>query len=267
MLFNITASHASPMVTYVPGALWRETMDGNATGQSSVETYHSTSAIQGEGRVFFTWFGSGSVWIFGARRPSLGPYQVLLDGQSTKFPGFRDSDTASDDAILFHLPSSLPPAVHRLELINTGGDALQPILDLNRIVVQNEAPNVTEITSRDPRCKWGPTGTGSKGWSNNGTTRQKHNKPCDGDLDAQLHARASKTHLLNASQGSGISVYGTLNPNSSSFAAIVDGWASNTLYPNSQLWLASEDEELLYTTSGLLPGNHTLVVRNSPPSW
>ena len=75
---NTSVSHVSPLVTYVPGALWveRGPEDGNRASVSAVEkkaffpaneiqssspeniTYHSTNATLGEGRAFFSWFGS-----------------------------------------------------------------------------------------------------------------------------------------------------------------------------------------------------------------
>ncbi|GJE94113.1 hypothetical protein PsYK624_102810 [Phanerochaete sordida] len=169
MLVNTTVSNVSPALTYVPGALWKEnTTSEDVDGQAKVYTYHHTNASEGEGRVHFTWFGSGSVWIFGGYRPVLGQYSVRLDGRDAlKSPGYKTNDTVVDDAVLF-TQSGLAPDVHRLELINTSKDQLRPILGFHRIVVQNDTPNTTDIDTKDSRCQWGPTRTGAKVWMNNG---------------------------------------------------------------------------------------------------
>lgn len=63
-----------------------------------------------------------------------------------------------------------------------------------------------------------------------------------------------------------MSIYGSLKASSSPFSVIVDG-TTRTMYPNSLVDPISDDADLLCTVSGLLPGNHRLIVRNNPTTY
>ncbi|KIP03302.1 hypothetical protein PHLGIDRAFT_121705 [Phlebiopsis gigantea 11061_1 CR5-6] len=264
MLHNTTISHVSPELSYVPGALWTETSSSSgsdpAASQYWHESYHSTNGSQGEGHVFLSWFGTG-IWVYGGRRERLGAYKVILDGDTQIFPGFVAGSGGDDyDAVLFQ-NTTLEADYHQLELVNV---SKEQVLDLNRIVVESPH-NSTGIDASHAPCHWGPLSE-QRVWD---ITEESHTTShVTATMSFNFTAYPSSGNgFRSRSTGSGISIHGTLQPNSSAFSVILDGATSRVLYPNSQVESTHGEPDVLYTIGGLNPGNHTLVLRNSPSTW
>ncbi|KAI0698011.1 hypothetical protein BC835DRAFT_716469 [Cytidiella melzeri] len=150
---NITVSHLSPLISYVPGMLWSGGGKDPLVGYYQNKGYHSTNASEGEGRLYFSWVGT-DVWVYGGYRERLGPYRIFLDGnQLSDYPGFQQGNPQNFDSVLFN-SQGLKLGPHELEIVNISQDSFRPVLDINRIVYQHEISSATNITTGDPRCKW-----------------------------------------------------------------------------------------------------------------
>lgn len=82
--------------------------------------------------------------VYGGYRERLGPYQVLLDGREAFVSsGYAPGASEDYDAVLFS-STDIQPDVHTLEIVNTGKDPSQAVLDINRV-------GLAVLSSR-PRC-------------------------------------------------------------------------------------------------------------------
>jgi len=248
MIQNTTVSHVSPTISYIPGMLWFE---GTSDIDSELEcyetqSYHATNGTGGQASVSFHWFGVGEVWVFGGYRQRLGSYQVILDGQTTSYSGFRQGDTETYNAVLFS-SSGLLPGTHQIELVNTGQDPQHCVLDISSIVFSSSLGDPTTIEDTDPRCSWSP----AAGWQATNESHWTFNSV------AQMQMNFS---------GVGFELWGATGPSNSPFSVTLDGWTSQPLTSNTRIAASSNASKLLFFNHNLTDGQHTILIRNDP-TW
>ncbi|KAH7910421.1 hypothetical protein BJ138DRAFT_108847 [Hygrophoropsis aurantiaca] len=135
MYFNTTVANFSPLLLYVPQALWSEALPQDPLlSDYATQSYHATSASQGQASVSFSWSGTG-VWLYGGYRPTLGAYKVVVDGKVCQYPGFQNGSTSQANYLL-HGSRNLTAGTHSIELTNISEDDEQNILDLDYLVFE-----------------------------------------------------------------------------------------------------------------------------------
>ncbi|KAI0337142.1 hypothetical protein BDW22DRAFT_1340393 [Trametopsis cervina] len=247
---NITISHFSPLITYVPAMIWGDAANDPLAAEYWGQGYHSTNSSNGQGRLFFTWYGTGTR-VHGGYRSRLGPYQVVVDSHVVaEFAGYQRGDIEATDAVLFN-STGLRTGPHILEIINTSDDANRPVLDINRIVYQHNVGDARNITAADPQCRWSSsTNASSPIWHS--VSGSKTTYSSIGSMNISFTVRT------------GIMLYGLVGPSNSPFLVTVDG-TPQVMYPNTQPNTNSTEPHVLYTIDGLEPAQeHVLSVRNNP---
>ncbi|EMD35708.1 hypothetical protein CERSUDRAFT_84818 [Gelatoporia subvermispora B] len=246
MATNISVSNVSPMLTYIPRTLWFEGTPENDTELSSYtyQSYHATNASQGQASVSFSWYGT-VISVYGGYRERLGPYDVVLDGEVTSFPGFI-SGPEQVPAILFSR-SGLQPHVHQIQIINTSQDPTRPVLDFDHLLAETPADEARIVDDKAPGCSWLPSG--NQTW---GSDTQSH---WTNDSVASVE--------LNFT-GHGISVFGVVAAANGAFSVSIDGRLTHTLYPNTETNPLVNTSQLLFSGLNLGTGNHTILIQNNP---
>ncbi|KAH7922248.1 hypothetical protein BV22DRAFT_1017667 [Leucogyrophana mollusca] len=143
MYFNTSVANFSPLLLYIPQALWWEAPPNDPSLVNyATKSYHATNASQGRGSISFYWSGTG-IWkvvialtlrcrLYGGYQPTLGAYQIILDGQVYNYSGIRDN-SSSLAGYLLHGSQGLAAGSHSIEMINVSQDPDQDILDLDYV--------------------------------------------------------------------------------------------------------------------------------------
>ncbi|KAI0076655.1 hypothetical protein K474DRAFT_1597520 [Panus rudis PR-1116 ss-1] len=132
-LLNVTVSHVSPMLSYVPHSLWWDETNLNSNIQEnySLKSCHATDASLGQGSVSLQWYGQGGT-VYGGYRQRLGSFNVTLDNTTNSFLGFKDGDAEILPDVLF-TASNLTLGHHLVTLTNTGSSERNATLDIDRV--------------------------------------------------------------------------------------------------------------------------------------
>ncbi|KAI0781676.1 hypothetical protein BC629DRAFT_1594407 [Irpex lacteus] len=252
---NLTVSHLSPLISYVPGMLWSDGGKDSMKDKYQGKGYHSTNSSEGEGRLFFTWVGT-DVWVYGGYRERLGPYRVTIDGKQYEHTGFNKSDPENPNAVLFN-SKGLKFREHHMEIVNVGQDDTRPygVFDISHIIFQHHGTNTSYIEASDPSCHW--SNSPSQAWTKTQDSRTTYASSAHMNITFEVHLE------LRFRTGTGVMLYGAVGPNSSSLLVSVDG-VPQTLHPNPQPNSSATEPQLLFVYEGMEPTQHTLVVRNNP---
>ncbi|OCH92388.1 hypothetical protein OBBRIDRAFT_726913 [Obba rivulosa] len=252
MSTNVTVSNISPTLSYIPRTLWFEGSADDPELSSYInQSYHATNGTLGQASVSFTWYGSGKQQhhsIYGGYRQRLGPYEVVLDGKATPFPGFTGGPEQVP-AVLFS-ESGLQPVEHQIQVINTGQDPQMSVLDINYLVMETPAAQVMTLDDSGVGYSWLPSG--SQAWESDSQSHTTHNSVASVQLSFMVSISAT--------------LYVTELTNNAPFSVSIDGKLTQTLYTNTQLAPLVNTSHLLYSSLGLVSGSHTLLIQNNPLS-
>ncbi|TCD71071.1 hypothetical protein EIP91_000163 [Steccherinum ochraceum] len=248
-LRNTTVSHLSPSIQYTPGMLWFEGTNDTDSELCSYpeQSYHATNSSGGSGRAVFQWYGEGSMWVYGAYRQRLGPYNVTLDGQLETRPGYQAGDQEDLNSVLFST-SSLLPGKHQVELANAWQDP-ESVLDITSIVFQSALGEANTIEDSSSQCLWSTD---------------------DWQADSVSHTTFNSSGWMamnfSGKYGVGIELWGATGPQNSPFSVTLDGWSARSFPSNTQVPPTSNTSQLLFFQYGLKDGQHTMLIRNDP-AW
>ncbi|TFK38373.1 hypothetical protein BDQ12DRAFT_605739 [Crucibulum laeve] len=130
MRFNTTVSNISPLLLYLPQALWSEVVPTDP-GSS---TRHVTNSTLGYGTVSFSWQGTG-IWIYGGPTASSSKYRVTMNGISIDFPNSDPNSADAKNGLLFrsHDNTTTSGTSHHIELTNLSGNSSQPLLEFDHV--------------------------------------------------------------------------------------------------------------------------------------
>ncbi|KAI0086819.1 hypothetical protein BDY19DRAFT_995563 [Irpex rosettiformis] len=267
---NLTVSHLSPLISYVPGMLWSDGGQDPLKADYQGKGYHSTNSSEGQGRLFFTWVGT-DIWVYGGYRERLGPYRVSIDGKHHRdFDGFQEGDNQTADAVLFNSTDlKLNNSEHHMEITNVGhGDGrLDGVFDINRIVYEHNANNRTNISASDPHCQWSTSNNSSMvTWIPTEDSMTAYSSSAHMNItfsgEEMIVVRGGHPTQSNF-LGTGIFLYGAIAPSSSPFVVAVDG-VPQVMHPNPQVNSSATEPQLLFVYEGIQSGPHTLAVWNNP---
>ncbi|KAI8976370.1 hypothetical protein BD414DRAFT_423340 [Trametes punicea] len=268
MPVNITVSHVSPLLDYIPRSAWYEfTLENDSElPWSANATCHATNAtVSGSASVTFSWQGTGiarctrslpSHRVYGSYQSWLGPYQVILDGVTTDFDGFTGGQEQLDYPLFS--TSDLPLGQHEVRIVNTGSDSTRPVLGIDYFVFESQLEVSRTIEHNDTDCVWEPKTPNA--WQ---VTEASHTTYLDsGKMGFNFTVRA------------GIAIYGELDPTSSPFSITIDGHTDAPYSPNIIGGGTTEPTNqlnqstlvLIYCNTNLIQGDHTLLLENNPDS-
>jgi len=197
----------------------------------------------------FTFNGTG-VQIYGAKRANHGPYHVNLDDS----PNTGLSGTAPDPGLFqtsLFSATGLQQGLHRVTITNDGSS----YLDIDFITWQTDIGNssdkimVNTFQDTDPSFVYSPS---DASWS----TNPEYLGTFSGGSG---HATNSSSALFTYTfQGEGVSLYGPVGPNGSTYDVRLDNNPLATLSSKRQFY---KPQSLLYHTNNLVPGLHSLQLQ------
>ncbi|KAL7278038.1 hypothetical protein ACG7TL_008001 [Trametes sanguinea] len=107
---NITVSHASPLLNYIPRSAWMLVVGGE-DGLFDERMQHVTHGH------------SAGIWVYGISLADSGPYQVVLDNDAQVFDVYPGEAPQPGDPALLFGASDLPLDQHEIRVVNTGSIA------------------------------------------------------------------------------------------------------------------------------------------------
>ncbi|KAG8908419.1 hypothetical protein FRB99_006624 [Tulasnella sp. 403] len=247
---NVTIEDASPVIIYSPAGAWGEgtqnldKYSGNSVRVTNV--YNATASFQ---------FNGTGVWVYGARRNSHGAYLASIDGKTTLSNAFINSTTPDLSIPLFGAPN-LQPGIHTVSLKNVFTDPSEQWLNIDNIVVEMQLPDqsLTSVDDAESSILYTP----KKEWARNQCAEIQ-----DYSLSTCRITSSTLGTIQFAFQGDTIVVIGGVGSNHGSYNVLLDGAPQaqyNGKFPNHH------SQQVLYITSGLGGGNHTLQIHNNPNS-
>ncbi|KAK0191401.1 hypothetical protein F5146DRAFT_599832 [Armillaria mellea] len=247
-----TIDDINPMITYEPPSAWvpgNKTTDPEASNYSNNGTF--TLCRQNGAMATFKFNGTG-IAIYGAKRFNHGTYSATLDGVINRFDGY--SQTSIYNQSLFSA-SSLQNGPHTLILTNTQTNNNLSFLDVDYVtwnvsVGEDSRPPTTTYQDDDSRFSYEP----SDAWS----TQENINGFQGQTAHRTNQANASVTLTFN---GEEVRIFGYVGPNASPYLVQVDNSTIGTL--NGTKWNQFSGV-VLYETSNLGPGQHTVTLMNTP---
>ncbi|KAK0242290.1 hypothetical protein EDD85DRAFT_283722 [Armillaria nabsnona] len=247
-----TVDDINPMITYEPPSAWRpgnKSADPEALNYSNNGTF--TLCNQNGATATFKFNGTG-IAIYGAMRSNHGTYSATLDGVINRFDGY--SQTSIYNQSLFSAPS-LQNGPHTLILTNTQTDNDRNYLDVDYVtwnvsVGEDSRPPTITYQDGDSRFSYEP----SDAWS----TQENINGFQGQTAHRTTQANASVTLTFN---GEEVQIYGYVGPNASPYLVQVDNSTVGSF--NGTKWNQFSGV-VLYETSNLGPGQHTLTLMNTP---
>ncbi|PBL02052.1 hypothetical protein ARMGADRAFT_1158652 [Armillaria gallica] len=247
-----TIDDIDPMITYEPPSAWRpgnKIADPEAFNYSNDGTF--TVCQQNGATATFKFNGTG-ITIYGAKRSNHGTYSATLDGVTNRFDGHSQSSIYNQP--LFIAPS-LQNGPHTLILTNTQTDSDRNYLDVDYItwnvsVGEDSRPPTITYRDDDSRFSYEP----SDAWP----TQENINGFQGQTARRTTQANASVTLTFN---GEEVQIYGYVGPDASPYLVQVDNSTVGTF--NGTKWDQSPGV-VLYETSNLGPGQHTLTLMNTP---
>ncbi|KAI0739675.1 hypothetical protein C8Q80DRAFT_1111407 [Daedaleopsis nitida] len=244
---NITVSHVSPLLSYIPRDAWFEGDQSDPDlSNYTYASYHATNHSQFQGAsLAFSWWGTALV--YGGYRRRLGDYQVTIDGVTTLHEGYVSGLDEQFDYVLFN-STSLPAGQHQIRITNMSQDPKQPVLDVSRLVFQTPLEQGYIMDHSDPSCSWFPTQPSV--WVASSTSRAT-----DNSLGAME---------VTFTVCSGFVLYGHIDETSGPVSVSVDGRTSHPLSPNTSIPPRTNDSHVLFAVTGLNEGTHNLWVENNP---
>ncbi|KAI9059476.1 hypothetical protein FKP32DRAFT_1596389 [Trametes sanguinea] len=256
---NITVSHASPLLNYIPRSTWALVAgSGNGSSVPSNGSYHVTNGTSSQNASFaFSWWGTG-IWIYGVPLADSGPYQVVLDNDVQVFDVYPGGTSQLGVPTLIFGASDLPLDQHEIRVVNTGSSSGAASLAVDHLVFESQLENNTTIEHTSMLCTWAPT-TGNA-W----------------EVDETSHTTSLTSGRMSMNfTGAGIAIYGDLQAFSAAFGVTVDGHTDPPYIPNvgySQGYIDNgfnvnqSAPVLLYANMNLRQGTHTMLLENNPIS-
>ncbi|KAJ8453846.1 hypothetical protein ONZ51_g13370 [Trametes cubensis] len=276
---NTTVAHLSPLLNYIPRSAWYTVSPVNdpALAQPNA-TYHATNgSSSGGASVTFSWWGSVliysalreiGIWIYGVENPSMGPYDVILDGEPTGFSGYTDS-SGNGDFVLFTAPD-LPAAHHDVRITTTAASASDvggPVLSVNYLIFESPLGEGQKIEHNDSACAWTPMDANA--WQIDSASRSTLL-----DFGKMEMNFTVSTGAVPHRSGAGIAIYGFLDATSAPFSVTIDGHTHAPFTPNVPISasnssntgtsLTGSEPILLFASMDLDNASHTLLLENNP---
>ncbi|KAG7445919.1 uncharacterized protein BT62DRAFT_142690 [Guyanagaster necrorhizus] len=247
-----TVDDVNPMISYEPSSAW---LPGNKTADPEASNYSNNGTFtvcqQNGATATFNFNGTG-VAIYGAKRSNHGFYSATLDGVINLFDGHSPNSIYNQS--LFEA-SSLQDGPHTPILTNTETSNDSNYLDVDYVIWtvsigEDFAPPTTTYQDGDPSFSYEP----SDAWSTQTNLLGFENQ--SGHQTTQ--ANASVTLTFN---GEEVQIYGSIGPSASPFLVKVDNGTVGTFNgTRSDLFTGV----MLYETSDLGPGQHTVTLMNKP---
>ncbi|CDO76583.1 hypothetical protein BN946_scf184950.g9 [Trametes cinnabarina] len=276
MPVNVTVSHASPLLNYIPRNAWFTVsgpLDEPELFVFSNTSFHATNGTsRANASVAFSWWGTVShagVWLYGIPLTDSGQYNVVLDGTSQDLRGFPGEFRGLGNPDLLFSASDLFPGEHEVRVVNTGTVEGASILTIDHLVFESDLETDTTIEHNSTLCEWEPKTDNA--WQ----VDEDSHLPSGKNVD-EFH---SLTYLDRPREGSGIAIYGYLQESSASFSVTIDGHIDTPYIPNAGYGvgqgIADVDQAvnqsertlgLLYANMNLFSGAHTLLLENNPIS-
>ncbi|OSD02352.1 hypothetical protein PYCCODRAFT_433405 [Trametes coccinea BRFM310] len=279
---NITVSHASPLLNYIPRSAWMLVVGGedNLPGPSNT-SYHLTNGTASQNASFaLSWWGTG-IWVYGISLADSGPYQVVLDNDAQVFDVYPGEAPQPGDPALLFGASDLPLDQHEIRVVNTGSIAGAATLaveyvrshtlrhndpcramdaneDWAQLVFESQLRTNTTIEHTSNLCTWAPPT--SNAWQADDTSHRTN----------LSSGRMSMNFTVP-----GITIYGDLQESSAAFSVTVDGHTDPPYIPNVAPGIGSLNSSfavnqsapvLLYANMNLRQGVHTVLLENNPIS-
>ncbi|KAI0808235.1 hypothetical protein C8Q74DRAFT_1381103 [Fomes fomentarius] len=269
---NITVSHTSPLLSTIPRSAWQMDFNGEP---SNPTTYHYNDNTQsGNASMTFSWWGNASLRacspvvlmnrVNGGYRNWSGSYQVTLDGETTMHEGYIAGMEEAADHVLFNATG----------LHTVYGKEVYPDQSVDtQITFASELYDAGVIDHTDPTCQWWPQDKVS--WKVGNYSRSTNNSLGAMEMNFTIFTAGYGALVTAFSMlwltcpavsaiGSGIVLYGYLNPDSAPLSVTIDGQTSQPLSPNAGLSAPNSGAQVIYAVMGLLEANHTLRVENNP---
>ncbi|KAK0453158.1 hypothetical protein EV421DRAFT_2014604 [Armillaria borealis] len=224
-----TVDDINPMITYEPPSAWRpgnKTTDPEASNYSNNGTF--TLCQQNGASATFKFNGTG-IAIYGAKRDNHGTYSATLDGVTNRFDGYSKTSIYTQPFDLSYLDVDY--------------------VKWNVSVGEDSPPPITYQGS-DSRFSYEPSDAWSTQENINGFQGQSANQT--------TQANASVTLTFN---GEEVRIYGYVGPNASPYLVQVDNSTVGTLNGTKR---DSFSGVILYETSNLGSGQHTVTLMNTP---
>ncbi|PBK73065.1 hypothetical protein ARMSODRAFT_880965 [Armillaria solidipes] len=205
-------------------------------------------------------FNGTEIAIYGAKRSNHGTYSVTLDGVIHGFDGY--SQTSIYKQSLFSA-SSLQSGPHTLILTNTQTDNDLNYLDVDYVtwnvsVGGDYHPPTITYQDTDSRFSYEPSDAWVRLPSESLLLSVLQVTKACSLSNRTTQANASVTLTFN---GEEVRIYGYVGPNASPYLVQVDNSIVGTL--NGTKWNSSSGV-MLYETSNLGPGQHTVTFMNTP---
>ncbi|KAH8823840.1 hypothetical protein DL96DRAFT_1615619 [Flagelloscypha sp. PMI_526] len=242
-LFKIDDS--SPLIRYDPVGQW---LDGDPVQDPAASRYFGNNTFRltvGFGASASFDFNGTAITIGGAKRGNHGPYQVLLDDQSSKFNGSVNPD-------IFQTPlfeaTGLTQGLHNIKIINQPEDTNFAFLDIDFIEWHSDVQGTQSRTIEDgdssfkytPASAWTTDTSSAPGYSS-------------GNGHFTTTDKASVTFNF---QGDAVQLIGSIGPDHGVFTASLDGQSTSLNATHGTY----QPQQMLYFADGLGSGQHTLTV-------
>lgn len=247
-----TIDDISPMIIYDPPSAWvpgNKSTDPEASNYSNNGTF--TLCRRNGATATFKFNGTG-IAIYGAKRFNHGTYSATLDGIINRFDGYSQASIYNQS--LFSA-SSLQNGPHTLILTNTQTNNNLSFLDVDYVtwnvsVGEDSRPPTITYQDDDSRFSYEPSDAWTMQENINGFQGQTAHRT--------TQANASVTLTFN---GEEVRIFGYVGPNASPYLVQVDNSTVGTL--NGTKW-DQFSGVVLYETSDLGPGQHTVTLMNTP---
>ncbi|KAK0467925.1 uncharacterized protein EV420DRAFT_435073 [Desarmillaria tabescens] len=250
--FKFTIDDINPMIIYEPSSAWRP---GNKSADPEASNYSNNGTFtlcQQRGATATFKFNGTGVGIYGAKRSNHGTYTANLDGSINRFDGYSQNSIFNQP--LFEA-SSLQNGPHTLVLTNTQTNSNFSYLDIDYVtwnvsLEDDILPPTITYQDYDPRFSYEPSDAWTAQTSVNGYQNQSGHRT--------TQANATVTLTFN---GEEVRIFGLVGPNASPYVVTVDNSTVGTFNGTTR---DMSSGVMLYETSNLGPGQHTLTLMNTP---
>ncbi|KAF9462291.1 hypothetical protein BDZ94DRAFT_1261533 [Collybia nuda] len=245
--FNITIEDSSPTIFYSQG--WRA---GHSSDDTLISSYSQSafSVTNIKGAFLSFSFNGTAIGIFGGRRKNHGMYQVKLDDTLQPPSNGREADPGTLQVPLFSV-DSLTQSLHNVTLTNLDDAYLDIDFITWRTMIGDKADDkfyINTFQDTNPSFTYLPT---EADWA---VVPRNIGSFMGGSGHATTNPRAS---LVYNFEGDGVSLYGPIGPDGSSYAVSVDDGLMRTFTANKEYYVP---QSLLFHASSLGPGSHNLTL-------
>lgn len=246
--FNVTVEDSSPLISYQPANAWTDTTrTDDSVSFYSGNSFHVTS--QQGATATFTFKGTG-FYIYGARRPTYGPYTVSIDGVVIASGEAHAGDAEFET--LLGSRTGMEYGEHTAVVTNTGAGSAVDIdkVDFVGQVGSTGTMQTTIYDDTDPAITYGPS---QAAWT---IDQGPH-------MNGTLHV--SNTSGASASlefSGNAVAIYTSMASNRADVTVTLDGKSSVISGGSKGVVDSLHLQTLMYYVDGLDSSRHSLLINS-----